>query len=171
MLVSGTALTIFNLFMIIPAMVFASLLAALFACSFAFYVGGVAVTASGLAGANEMVLTGPLKYLDIETDDPDGTRVTIGRGGIHVQEDASADEAADDDNRRDVIRNAERMAGRRIHIYSDMDNPSRTTQAFSGLAMVIGGIALFLLGIVITRMSLSAFRRYVEMNISLLKGS
>ncbi|TFW29831.1 DUF1700 domain-containing protein [Massilia arenosa] len=185
LLVSGTALTIFNLFMIIPAMVFASLLAALFACSFAFYIGGVAVTASGLAGTNEIVLDGPLKFLQIETDGPDAARVTVGPGGIHIQQDRESvrigpggitdeneDVDADADEREPaVVRNAERIAGRGVHIYTDMDNHSRTTQALSGLGMVVGGIALFLLGIVITRMSLSAFRRYVEMNISLLKGS
>src|SRR5476649_2883757 len=55
-LVSFVGLAIFNLFMLIPAMVYASLLCAIYACAFSFYVGGIALTASGLSGQNEVSL-------------------------------------------------------------------------------------------------------------------
>ncbi|WP_229425025.1 MULTISPECIES: DUF1700 domain-containing protein [unclassified Massilia] len=61
MLVSVVGLLIFNLFMVIPAAVFGALLAALYVGAFGFYIGGIALTASGLAGANELVLDGPLR--------------------------------------------------------------------------------------------------------------
>ena len=51
-LVSSLGLAIFNLLMVVPAAVYLSLLTALYAVALGFYVIGIAVTASGLAGAN-----------------------------------------------------------------------------------------------------------------------
>ena len=51
---SLVGLSIFNLFMVIPALVYASLLASVYVSACAFYLGGVAVTASGLSGQNEL---------------------------------------------------------------------------------------------------------------------
>ena len=50
--VSAVGLAIFNLFMIVPAMVYSALLFALYVCALTFYLAGIATTASGLAGAN-----------------------------------------------------------------------------------------------------------------------
>ena len=60
MLFSAIGLAIFNLFMVVPAMVFAALLACVYAAALGFYVAGIAITASGLSGANELVLATPL---------------------------------------------------------------------------------------------------------------
>ena len=70
-----------------------------------------------------------------------------------------------------VIKRAEAVAGSGIHISTDMDAGSRTTQSVFGLAMVLGGIILFLLGLVVTKYTLIGIKRYVQMNVSLLKGS
>jgi uncharacterized membrane protein len=217
LMVSVLGLAIFNLFMVVPAIVYASLLAAMYACALAFYLGGVAVTASGLAGATELVLDGPLRHFVIHGRDDDGERrqakVTIDSTGIHVDENfrgdgldeavadaeaaaQSAAEAAadatkaaesaagaaaeaiaaidgpDDSNRsRRVIRGAESVAERGIKVYTDVDDDSRGTQTAVGLAMVIGGIVLFLLSLVVTRYTVIGIRRYIQMNLSLLKGS
>ena len=76
--VSAVGLAIFNLFMVVPAMVYAALLAALYASALAFYLVGIAVTASGLSGANELSLAGPLSKLGIVTnlDDAKAEEVT-----------------------------------------------------------------------------------------------
>ena len=60
LLVSLAGLAIFNLFMVIPAAVYAALLATLYAVGLCFYLAGIAITASGLSGANELLLDGPL---------------------------------------------------------------------------------------------------------------
>jgi hypothetical protein len=39
-----------------------------------------------------------------------------------------------------------------------------------GFGMVLGGIALFLLSLVVTRYTAVGIKRYVQMNFSLLKG-
>jgi uncharacterized membrane protein len=173
LLVTGAGLAIFNLFMVVPAAVFASLLAALYACALAFYVGGIAITASGLAGANELLLNLPHMVV-VDEGDSAQTRVAIGGNGIEVTQEKPADEpaAADDEAERSrVLRGAEAVAGRTIHISTDLDARSRTTQTFFGLGMVLGGIVLFLVALVVTRFSFIGIGRYLQMNLSLLRGS
>jgi uncharacterized membrane protein len=188
MLFSAIGLAIFNLFMVVPAMVFAALLACVYAAALGFYVAGIAITASGLSGANELVLATPLRHLIVSdessADDMMQTKVNIGETGIHVyqenatpgaDEDQVADVDADADeaptNSARVIKRAEAVAGRGIHISTDVDVGSRTTQTFFGLGMVLAGIVLFLLSLVVTRYTMVGVRRYIDMNFSLLKGS
>ena len=187
--VSGFGLLVFNLFMLIPAAVFASLLMALYMSAFGVYVSGIAVTASGLAGSNELVLSAPLSRMDATNDDGAGetqTRVSIGEHGIQVYEEPvlrpdlrpeagdnqqTADVVVDDRDRRSrVLRGAEAVAERRIQITTDLDPDSRTTQVVLGCGLILGGIALFLLSLVFSKYTIAGIRRYVNMNMSLLKG-
>lgn len=196
-LLSGLGLLVFNLFMAIPAAVYASLLVALYASAFGFYVSGIAITASGLAGANELVLSAPLQHV-VTTDDEEWrrgrsqTRISISENGIHVFDeqvepdepalDPPADLAKDRDGDRErerererstlrVIRGAEAVAERKIQITTDLDPDSRTTQTLFGCGLILGGIALFLLALVISKYTLIGLRRYARMNMSLLRGS
>ena len=181
LLVSGLGLAIFNLFMIVPAAVYASLLVSMYAAALAFYVGGIAITASGLSGANELVLDGPLRHFVIQGKDmgDSQTKVTIGDTGIRVFQEkapepmpqAHATDDADSESAPDVVKRAEEVAGRGIRISTDMDPGSRTTQTFFGLSMVVGAIILFLLSLVVTKYTVVGIKRYVQMNFSLLKGS
>jgi uncharacterized membrane protein len=170
LVVSAVGLAIFNLFMVVPAMVFGSLLAALYACALAFYVAGIAITASGLSGANELVLGGPLRHVTFSDDgsaESTQTRVSIGEHGIQVYQDKVplADQSTPDE------RGAEAMAARGIHITTDTEAGSRTTQTLLGLGLVLGGIVLFLLSLVVTKYTFIGIKRYVQMNFSLLRGS
>jgi len=184
LLVSVAGLAIFNLFMVVPALVYAALLTALYACALGFYVAGIAVTASGLAGANELVLDGPLRHFVLhdkafERSDKMQTKVSIGETGVQVFQEkipdaapqAAPGETENTGQTAQVIKRAEAVAGSGIHISTDMDAGSRTTQSVFGLAMVLGGIILFLLGLVVTKYTLIGIKRYVQMNVSLLKGS
>ena len=164
--VSVIGLLIFNLFMVIPAAVFGALLATLYACAFALYVGGIAITASGLAGANELVLDGPLREIinDIGHDKV-RTSVKIDENGVEVTSDreAGAGVAGTSD--------AGGVAVDGIHIATEMDGDARTTQTALGLSAVLGGIVLFLVSIVVTRYAALGAKRYAQMNMSLLRGS
>lgn len=179
--VSGIGLLIFNLFMLIPAAVFASLLMSLYLSAFGVYVSGIAVTASGLAGSNELILSAPLTRMVISDDgEPveSQTRVTIGANGIHVfdepapglDEDTPETRTERDDRNSRFMRGAEAVAERKIQITTELDPGSRTTQVALGCALILGGIVLFLLSIVLTKYTLLGIRRYVNMNLSLLKG-
>jgi uncharacterized membrane protein len=195
LLVSALGLAVFNLFMVVPAIVYASLLAAMYACALGFYVGGIAITASGLSGANELVLGGPLRHFITSHNDAAGskaqTKLRIDDEGVHVFEensvdplpapareadkaraDADRDEGDEgDDAAAPVIKRAEAMAGHGIRISTGMDAGSRTTQTLFGLSMVIGAIILFLLSLVVTKYTIVGIKRYIDMNFSLLKGS
>ena len=193
MLITAAGLGIFNLFMVVPAVVYAALLATLYALSLGFYIAGIAITASGLAGANELMLYGPLSYVaaDLQRDwdrahhQPTETRVTIGADGILVHQEASRDgktnltigndaytskgekPAADGQG---VLLHAEQLAGSNVRIRTSDSAESRTTQSVFGIAMVLGAIVLFLIGLVVTRYTLIGIRRYAQMNWSLLQG-
>ncbi len=238
MVVSGLGLAIFNLLMVVPAAVYFSMLLALYATAFGFYIIGIATTASGLAGANELVLSRPFGIVLADEHDRrernGQTHISISESGIQIFDDkvrerggadaslpndaeraaGDARRAADDaaakardaaaaardaaakasDDAADaadaveergrtadadfarprpaaVIRRAEAMAGRAIRITTDVDARSRTTQTAFGLAMVVGAILLFLISLVISKYTLIGVRRYIQMNLSLLKGS
>lgn len=180
---SVLGLLVFNLFMVIPAAVFGSLLAALYVSALGFYVGGIAITASGLSGANELVLDGPLRHISID----DGgetervrTRISISETGISVDDagpapaDEETNEAGDGPDAADtsrVVRGAERVAGSSVRISTEMDEDSRMTQTVLGLGMVLGGIVLFLVSIVVTRYAALGVKRYLQMNLSLLRSA
>lgn len=177
-LFSLAALAIFNLFMVIPAAVYASLLASLYCIAFALYIGGVAVTASGLSGVNELVLDGPLHNWirydddhDPDTDAPMQTKLTIGDGSVQINEEAMPDAGHGGDGKRvKLLQRAEELGGGSLHIKADEDSDSRATQTAIGLAMVIGGILASLLSIVVTRYTVVGVKRYAAMNFSLLRG-
>ena len=185
MVVASLGLAIFNLFMVVPAMVYAALLATLYACGLAFYLAGAVITASGLSGANEIRLDGPLRNFVVDTamfDEKDGThtKVNISERGIEVFSEPEADRQADaatrpddEDDKRSVqvIKRAESVASQGIVFSTDMDDGSRATQTVFGLAMVLGGIVLLLISLVVTRYTFIGLKRYIDMNFSLLKGS
>ncbi|MCS0633743.1 DUF1700 domain-containing protein [Telluria mixta] len=183
--VSAVGLAIFNLFMIVPAMVYSALLFALYVCALTFYLAGIATTASGLAGANELVLDWPSRFVTID-DDGRGRqmRIEIGSHGINVTQERPqiadplppADPDADAGRssrleRSRAVRGAEALADSTVRISTEMDAESRTTQTLFGFGLVLGGIALFLLSLVITRYTFIGLKRYIQMNRSLLKGS
>jgi uncharacterized membrane protein len=198
-LVSAVGLAIFNLFMIVPALVYSALLFSLYVCALAFYLAGIATTASGLAGTNELVLDWPSRFVTIDDDARGGeVRVDIGSHGINVHQErraapapdaapgaapgaapdaapvADAEGDAPAEPRRGhsrVVRGAEAVADGTLRISTGMDAESRTTQILFGVALVLGGIALCLVSLVVTRYSWVGFKRYLQMNRSLIQGN
>jgi uncharacterized membrane protein len=174
LLISGAGLAIFNLFMIVPAMVYSALLFALYVAALAFYLGGVAITASGLAGNGELLLDLPSHYLQVDDDGAKRQlRVQIDETGINVHEEGADTLPPNDEDARSRSRlrhGASVVAGNALHITTDMDADSRTTQTLFGFGMVLGGIALFLLSLVVTRHTFVGIKRYIQMNFSFLKG-
>ena len=207
LLVSVLGLAIFNLFMLVPAMVYSALLACMYAAALAFYVAGIAITASGLSGANELVLDGPLRHFAIDDDARRGdnntqTKVSIGENGINIFQESNDDQASVTRTEKTVtvrentvtgptppappaaplppaplvpssskvIQEVEAVAGHGVHISTDLDSESRTTQSFFGIGMILAGIMLFLMSLVVSKYTLIGIKRYVEMNFSLLRG-
>lgn len=187
-MVSFVGLAIFNLFMVIPALVYASMLLVVYVSAFAFYIGGVALTASGLSGQNELSLEGPLHHVMALTHSRFNTReeeaeakswrIAINDMGIQVKKapdsetEAAADDEADQDTSRTsrLIDRAGAVASGDVHITTDFDSGARTTQTLIGFGLILGGIGLCLIGIVLTRYTVIGLRRYAAMNMSLLRG-
>lgn len=168
-------LAVFNLFMVVPAAVCAALLMALYISSASFYVSGVAVTSSGLAGANEIILSGPLHNIvgiedsDNEDERHSQTRISIGDDGIHVDKEALSQAPAASRSGR-LLDSAEAMADGSVRIEIDREGSSRAAQTTLGAGLILGGIALFLLSLVLTRYTALGLKRYVQMNYALLRG-
>lgn len=187
-MVSFVGLAIFNLFMVIPALVYASMLLVVYVSAFAFYIGGVALTASGLSGQNELSLEGPLHHVmalthsrfDTKEEEAEAKswRIAINDMGIQVKKapDSEAEAAADDEADQDTSRTsrlidrAGAVASGDVHITTDFDSGARTTQTLIGFGLILGGIGLCLIGIVLTRYTVIGLRRYAAMNMSLLRG-
>jgi uncharacterized membrane protein len=184
MAVSLAGLAIFNLIMVVPAIVYAALLGTVYVCAFTFYLSGIVITASGLSGTNELVLDGPLRDV-IQFDNRDGeghrtqTRIAIGHDGIQIYQEpldgydappADADGEDGDSRSGKIIEKAERMASSAVHISTDLDGESRTTQSVLGMTLVIAGILLSLLSLVVTKYTILGIKRYIQVNFSLLRG-
>lgn len=176
LLVSLAGLAIFNLFMVIPAAVYAALLVTFYGISLSLYIGGIAITASGLSGANELLLDAPLRYLVVQDDDGNrvgehgATSIRIGDAGIEIRNLPSPEQDAAGRGHSHLLEKAEALAGNSLRISTDMDSDARITQSVIGMAMVVGGILLFLLNLVVTRFTMIGVRRYLAMNVAILKG-
>lgn len=185
-LVSFVGLAIFNLFMVIPAMVYASMLLAVYVSAFAFYIGGVALTASGLSGQNELSLEGPLHHVmalthsrfDTKEEEAEAKswRIAINDMGIQVSKAPDGKDEADSGTVQGTSRagrlfdRAEAVASGDVHITTDFDSGARTTQTFIGFGLILAGIGLCLISLVLTRYTVIGLRRYAAMNMSLLRG-
>lgn len=177
---SLVGLSIFNLFMVIPALVYASLLASVYVSAFAFYIGGVAVTASGLSGQNELALQGPLRQLmeltdsrfDTQEEEDEAMRwkVAITNRGLQVFKDPATTDGEPASRNSRIWDRAEAVATGDLRITTDLDKGAQTTQTLVGLGMVLGGIGLCLVSILLTRYTVIGMRRYAAMNVSLLRG-
>ena len=193
---AAIGLLIFNLVMVVPAVVYAAVLASLYAVGLALYLYGVVITASGLSGATEVKLDGPFKNMVVH-DEHDGerrdiereTKVAISGGNIQIYTEpvagavekaaleetnkAASEVGGNGDGKRTMraLKRAEQVATIGVKFNTEMDEASRTTQTFFGLGLVLGGILMLLLSLVVTRYTFIAIRRYIEMNYSLLKGN
>jgi uncharacterized membrane protein len=84
---SFIGLMAFNLFLIVPAIVYSALLFAAFACSIAFYSGGIMLTSSSLAGVTEISLDPHFRgnthdHVQVRTDrDDNHVIIDIGKNG------------------------------------------------------------------------------------------
>ena len=178
MLFSAVGLAIFNLFMLVPAAVLGALLLAVYVCGITFYGSGIVVAASALAGTNEFVFHEPVRHIvinnrSVNTSSGRAT-INIGSRGIEVltdgqdQKDTQASHNSDD-GKSAFIKTDPRDGT--IRVVTDMDAGSRPKQMAAGAGLVVGGIALLLIALVVTRYTLLGLKRYLQMNLSLLKGS
>ncbi|MCU6434060.1 DUF1700 domain-containing protein [Undibacterium sp. Jales W-56] len=199
--VSLIGVMVFNFFMIIPAMVYASMLFTAFIASMTFYVMGIVITAGSLSGIEHFKVNLPSHHyhatmndededLSIRSRSRDGFKVDISSSGIVVedQESASANSpanAAASASAASATSSAEpvavaTMAGVKVasasittaapgRVEVNVENKLRHYNALQGIGILLGGIALFLLSLLMTRYTFVGFKNYLQWNISLLR--
>ncbi|MEN9866435.1 MAG: hypothetical protein RL748_2025 [Pseudomonadota bacterium] len=154
MFFSFIGLGFFNLFMLIPATVFASLLFASFMVSTAMMVGGSAVTAAGLAGVGEVTINHSRhgRHHSVFSH-RDSNEIHINGTSIELEEDSFGD---NDDKR--VMR-------------FFINKEDRSPSAWKGVALMMTGIMLLLINLVVGKYTLIGIKRYAIMNYNILKGA
>ena len=164
---TAIGLTLFNLFMLVPATVFVSLLFSLYVGGLASYLGGIGVTAAGFACISDVTVL-PLD-VQVSGDEPrkihTGVRISFSKHtGITITGDQLEAQEA-------VMQRANRSASPRLRVNQQLDGLERTTQVALGVLMIAAGIALFLLALVISRLTWLGLRHYGRMHLSLLRGT
>ena len=164
---TALGLLAFNFFLIIPAMVYAAMMLALYVVSIIVFVLGIAVTSSSLAGVNQLVLDGPVRHVIMQKGAlPAGdsehhrgrVRIEIHSSGLTILPEPSGQD--------DEVGNALVLVGS-----DEGESDSRSAGTLKGIGFILGGIALVLLGMVVTRFTWLGLKRYVKMNASMLRAS
>lgn len=154
---SFVGLSIFNCFMLIPAFVFVMLLFASYVCSMSFMVAGSALTAASMANVNTITLNGARHAMyrhHIRIDDDESAVIRIGNSGVEV--------SASDNGGRSRIEKDIRLS---------IDDDGRAPSFWKGIALIAGGIFLFLLNLVVSKYSFLGLKRYAIMNYTILKNA
>jgi len=161
---SALGLMVVNLFMLIPAMAYAGIMFALYVSSIIVWVVGITVTSSSLAGVTELVIDGPIRHVIMQKhgDDPAGNAhgrlsIQIGADGIRISPEPGPHD--EDIGHGTIVVGGDRM---------DVD--SRGVGAMKGIGLILGGIALVLLSMVMTRLTWLGLRRWGRMNLKILRN-
>ncbi len=151
MFVSFIGLAFFNFFMLIPASIYMAFLMSAYAVAFAFFVGGSALTASGIAGVDTINLQNSdnISFMNSAPEHkPVSTKVNIDKNEFYVSSEPES-------HLVNLFVNAE----------------SSSTRAMQGIGLSLAGILLFLLSLVISKYSIMAIKRYAMFNWNILRNA
>jgi uncharacterized membrane protein len=157
-------LLVFNVFLIIPGIVYAALMFALYASSLAVYVAGIAVTSSSLAGVHELVLDGPIHHVVMQKHNEELNIEDDSRGRLSIQVDGDGVRIGPSSASADAV-----ATNGTVTLGSDMDDEDRKIGALKGIGLIFGGVLLILLSMVMTRFTWLGIKRYVQLNIGMLR--
>jgi uncharacterized membrane protein len=150
---SFIGLSFFNLFLIIPSIVFCALLFASYVSSLGFMIGGSAYTAASLAQVDQVVLNQPKsKQGSADASNNEQAIFDITSSGITINEDEV-------DTRH--------TSG--IH-FGKRNSPFQAS-AWLGIGITLGGILLLLINLIVSKYSFIGVKRYLKLNYSILKGA
>ncbi|HTD02170.1 DUF1700 domain-containing protein [Undibacterium sp.] len=196
--VSVIGLLVFNLFMIIPATVYFCLLFATYVSALVFYMVGIGITAASLSGVSQFNFDIPVQRhvmisdagVDLRRGRAGSVSVDISPSGIVVDDDDSAatlpsGEAATEQAAGKAMAVASASAsaaatapasaaaaghlGDQAKIHVNVGNRVQGRHAWEGVGLLLGGIALFLFCLFMTRYTFIGFKHYLQWNVSLLK--
>ncbi len=163
-------LLVFNFLLLVPSFVFIVMLISSFIAAMAIFVGGTAYTASSLSGVNEVVFDTPGEHVETvrfdngnvtskqkTTQETHQIKVEINDTGLQVHHASMEGKAT-------------ATGTKLIEIGTDPADSS-VLQALKGVGMMLGGIALFLLSLVVSKYTFIGIKRYAQMNFSMLKNA
>lgn len=158
---AAIGLLIFNLVMVLPAMVYASLLASMYAFGLVAYLYGIIITSSGVTGVNDFTFDRLGQHIQVNDRtvhrDPVSLRVLI--SGPNMRFFLTEPPAR------------EHQVGTATFTFArELEDATRPVQSFLGVGITLSGILVLLLSVMMTRYTAVGVRRYVDMNLSLLKG-
>ena len=186
LLVALLGVMMLNFFMIIPAIVGSMLLFSAYLSSMLFYVVGIVITATVLAGVPQINLNIPthhLQHFDDSMDEElslhhDNVRVDITPGGITIDKDEAADLSKSvklDSSAASSVAVPttanEKAAVDKSVVHVSIGHHLKTVHIFQGLGFLLGGIALFMLCLFTTKYTFVGFKKYLLWNVSLLRQS
>ncbi|MFZ6751062.1 DUF1700 domain-containing protein [Undibacterium sp. Ren11W] len=170
LLVALLGVLVFNFLLLLPAIIYSSLLFSAYIGSLVMYVAGIAITAASLSGAPQInfdiatprhfALSGELTEGD--TQHRSGVLVDISPAGIVV----------DDLNLETDLGKLNIAAGNRDEdsiLHVGIGNHLNQAQLLPGIGWLLGGICLWMLCLLMTKYSFIGFKNYLRWNISLLQ--
>ena len=161
---TSIGLVFLNLFMLIPAIVYAAIMTAALVVTLALYGGGIVVASSGLAGVDTVLVGKPMVRLlsgdhDLSsTDVTRAKRISIDAGTIRVDD----NEEFDNDTAGSGHSKFDFMIG--------AGDDNRTMRVVKGVSVTLSGILALLIWLTIVRFTFTAVRHYVALNIAALRG-
>jgi uncharacterized membrane protein len=180
--ISGIGLAVFNLFMIVPAILYGVMLMVLYVAALVCYFGGIVMTAGSLAGVDELAFRTPFEQvLMIGPDELRAGRaarlhIGIGDSGIHIErgddeiaEAATVPPPAVTKAPADSAPSASAASSPASKIVIEEPDDGRALQTMRSIGLTLGGILLLLLCGVVTRYTWIGLKRYVRMNIAALQ--
>ena len=161
---TSIGLAFLNLFMLIPAIVYAAIMTAALVVTFAVFAGGILVASAGLAGVDSVLLGKPIVQLlsgdhrARSLDAIQAKKITIADGTLRVDDvDGVGDSAA-------------RGSHSKLDFMIGAGDDSRALRVFKGASATLASILALLLWLTIVRYSFTALRHYGRLNIAALRG-
>lgn len=175
-LIALIGLMIFNLLMIIPAFIYSMFLFGSYIGSLAVWVAGVGVLAASMSGVPEVQFKGGPFHshdrnhhgYDIKHFGARNVRVDIGEHGITIDKDGAQQIAETVEKVVDHSENAMHFDHQQSTI--TIKNHMHSGHFFFGAALLMLGTGLLLLCLMMTRLTLLGFKKYLLWNLSVLRA-
>jgi uncharacterized membrane protein len=183
LLVALLGVMMLNFFMIIPAIMGSVFLFTAYLSSMVFYVVGIVITATVLAGVPQINLNIPTHHFhhntvtvndDLNDDFPSfhgDVRVEITPYGINVDKGEDVAKTAPTSSVAVPKASDDKAAVERSVVHVSIGNHLKTIHIFHGLGFLLGGIGLFMLCLFTTKYTFVGFKKYLLWNVSLLRQS
>lgn len=171
LLVALLGVLVFNLLMMLPAITYAALLFSAYLGSLGFYVAGIVITSISLSGV-------PQVNFDLPPHHGADVTVQIGPSGIVLDETirssdnssaSSVASAAASNSASNNASDSDALADEHTRAQVTIKNHLEYKYLWHGVALLLCGIALFMLCLLMTKYTFIGFKNYLRWNLSLLR--